>query len=532
MASKKKAEVQLTVDDRSFKQKLADASKRWGKFGKGFGKGIGGGFGRVIGGGAKGAAKLAGIAGFAGAGALVGSEISKTMQFEESLTRLGIASRGALGSLNQFRSKVFAVSNETGLAREEVLAGASAYVTLTGDAKGAAASMELFAKIQRGTGASMDDIASSAAAMAQNLKIDPKDFERAFSILIAGGKAGSVELKDMASLMAELAPLAEQFKGGGGTGGLANLGAALQLTRQGFGSASEAATGLQALMGSITKKADRFKGVKIFDKDPKTGKKTLRNFQQIIEDIGNSKLAKDPQALTKALGSKEAYSAFVQLTKVKGAWTDLAHSTENATDVSRDYEAYQNSAAGRMQKLWNGVKNQIAAALTPERIEAFIQGISKTIEVASALVGVLSDVGNAVVKILDVTGATMDEGKNDLASKVARGEMSLDEVERQANEQGALGSLVRSTIAAKAERKRKAHEWSEQRAKQLQNMGRERAANKMTPMERDAAAVAADRARNAPAPGSGVLQVNVGVKKGHLTAGIENDPSQLVGVAP
>ncbi len=393
MGNEKPAKVELTADTRSFAKQLKDASKRWAAFGKGVGKGFGRsikGIGKSL---AGGAGRAAGMLGFGGAAVMIGSEIQKTVKFEESLTRLKIASRGTIKNMGQFRDQVFAVSNATGVAREDVLQGASAYVTLTGDAKTASEAMGLFSRIQKATGSSMDDIASSAAAMTQNLKIAPEDFEKAFSILIAGGKAGSVELRDMAGLMASLAPLSERFAGGGGTSGLANLGAALQLTRQGFGSAEEAATGLQALMGAIVQHADKLEdaGVKVFTKD-KDGTKRMRNFQEIVEAIGNSKLAKDPTKLTKALGRKEALAAFIQLTKVDGAWDDLAKSTMDAKDVSEDYATFQQSTSGQMQKAWNDIKNTVAAALTPDRIQAFTEFLKLAIGVAAKLVDVLSNV--------------------------------------------------------------------------------------------------------------------------------------------
>lgn len=386
MANRKRAIAELTADDRGLQRGLARAEKRLGSFRKmtvrGF-KGLMSAGGKVAGG-------LLGGGALAG-GALVASEAAKTMQFEENLTRLGINAGGAVGNLDDLRRRIFEISTETGVAREDVLAAAASFVALTGDGKAAANSMDLFARISKGTGSSMADIASSAAAMQQNLQIDPKQFEKAFSILIRGGKAGSVELKDMASLLAGLAPQAARFKGGLGTEGLADLSSALQLTRQGFGSASEAATGLEALMSAITAKAGKLRkaGVKVFDVGP-DGTKTLKSLPEIVEAIANSKLMKDPTALKDAFGRTEALRAFEQLVKVKGAWSDLASETMTARDVAEDYATFQDSAAGRMQTAWNGAKNRIAEALTPDTIETFTTALIAAIGAAEKLFGTLS----------------------------------------------------------------------------------------------------------------------------------------------
>ena len=330
--------------------------------------------------------KVAGLA--AGFGALM--EGKKALDFEEGLKRLEIASSGAVGSMGEMRDQLFEVSDATGVAKEELLQGTAAFVSLTGDGKAASESMETFAKVAVGTGASMEDITKSAAALNQNLKIDPANFEQAFSILIAGGKAGAIELRDAAGVLSQLTPLIEQFEGGSGVQGLAELGASLQLSRQGFSSARETATGLKALFGSFKINAKKFEdaGIKLFVKDPKTGRKSLRNFSDILDDIASSKLAKDPELLTKAFGSKEAEAAFTQLTKNKGALRELTAETLKANDVAEDYAAFQDSAAGRTKKSLNDIKNLLGQvfSLVVRTLGFFIQHGKITLIVLGGLV--------------------------------------------------------------------------------------------------------------------------------------------------
>ncbi len=427
MASKQRAVAELTADDSGLQRGLGRAEKRLSAFQK---------FNRYA---AKGLASAGSkiMAGFAGGAVLGGTallvnEARKTIDFERDLSRLSITARGALGPMDAFRDKVFQVSSATGVAREEVLKGAAAFVALTGDGKTASASMELFAKVAKGTGASMEDISASAAAMVQNLKIDPADLEKAFSIMIAGGKAGSVELRDMAGLLASLAPLAATFAGGSGTTGLAELAAGLQLTRQGFGSASEAANGLERIMGSIVQGAKRFKkgGVNVFSVD-KDGNKSLRSFREIVEAIGESKLMKDPTKLRDAFGSKEAYQAFLQLTKVKGAWADLSDETLKANDTAEDYEAFRRSAAGQMEEALNALKNAVAQTFTPEVIAGFVLALKDSLRFVQDLILGMRGLGEELENFFggDESKVSRMEGDDALDNAMGKG-FSLDRIEK------------------------------------------------------------------------------------------------------
>lgn len=347
----------------------------------------------------------------------------QALKFEESMTRLKIASGQTGGQMAHLASSMQRISNSTGVAREDLLGATSAFVALTGDAAGARDAMELFAKVNKATGSSMTDISSTAAALRQNLKIDTADLEKSFSILIRGGKAGAIELKELAGLLASVAPLGAQFAGGLGTEGLADLSAALQLARQGFGSASEAATGLEALMGSIVRGASKFKsgGVEVYTVD-KNGNKKLKGFQDIIESIGRSKLVKDPTALQKAFGSKEAYAAFVQLTKVEGAWTALADESKKANDVGEDYAKWSASASGIIASEWNLLKNVIAETFTPERIRLFAGVLRDVVGFARDALGAFGGIAAAIDEMTggDQTSASRDEDDQMLEAWLAR----------------------------------------------------------------------------------------------------------------
>jgi len=309
---------------------------------------------------------LAGLA----SGAALFQALRGNQEFAKSLVRLEIASKGAIGTSDELRKKILQVSDATGIARDKVLQGAASFISLTGDSKSAADQLETFAKVAQASGADTDDVARSAAAMSQSMGIASKDFEKGFSILIAGGKAGSVELKNVAQVMAKLSAVSSNFAGGTGLDALASTSAGLQLVTRAFGGeASEGANALRKLMGTMVKSAPKLKeaGVSIFNVDPETGKKVRRNFQDIIEDIEKSSLSKDPTALAQAFGSKEALAAYEQLVLNKDEWRALTKEVRNANDVQEDYAKVSAKASIKISKAWNKVSNLIlrgAAAVT------------------------------------------------------------------------------------------------------------------------------------------------------------------------
>lgn len=322
------------------------------------------------------------------------SGIEETIDYERALTRFQIAGGNTAAQMYELRANIDKVSSATGISRNQLIGGSSAYLALTGDAAGAASQVAIFGKVALASGAEMSDVATAAAALKDNMKIDPADFEKAFSALIVQGKAGAIELKDLASELSGIAPLFTSFKGGTGMEGLATLGAALQAGRKGFGTASEAVTGLQALIVSLNRNAGKFTGVKIFDRDPKTGKKTLKDFKSIIDGISNSRLARDPTALTAAFGSVEAKRFYEQLVANRSMLNELEEASKNGGAVQADALAYQSSAAGKLEIAMNNIKLAISNAFTPELISNFASIAGDLAKHLGTVMGTLSDIGD------------------------------------------------------------------------------------------------------------------------------------------
>lgn len=407
---KASAQIEITAGSSRLASGLSAAYSKFQTFGSAVARGMSAAFKKIN-------AKLApgdvmkNAIGHAG-GDLIGKGIGAitsaagdVRDFERSLIRYQIASGGSAEATAALRSQIRGVSLETGISSAEVLAGASSYVALTGDVEGARDAMSAFARISQASGSSVSDVATATAALKQSMKIDGSQVEAAFSGLIVQGKQGAVEIKDFAGELATLSPQFAQF-GNTGLGGLREMGAAFQVIRQGAGTAGEAATQFQAMMGELVTSHKELAaiGIKVFQKNPQTGRKELKNFTQIAEELASNKALNDPAKLAKIFGRKESQAAVRTIRSQIDAMKGLAKAGEDTGAVQRDLSTFLESDAGRMDAAFNRVKVTIAEAFTPERITAFVNAIE-------GLVDKLGPVVDLVGKAADVLGGIAGVGK-------------------------------------------------------------------------------------------------------------------------
>lgn len=109
----------------------------------------------------------------------------------------------------------------------------------------------VMAKAATATRASMDDLGAVAIALDKNLGIGAAGLERSFNMLAHAGKSGQFELADMAKWLPQLTP---QFAALGITGerAVAEIGASLQIAREGAGTNDEAANNFKNFLSKMT----------------------------------------------------------------------------------------------------------------------------------------------------------------------------------------------------------------------------------------------------------------------------------------
>jgi len=421
--SNPKAEVEVTAESRTLGAKLREIKAKFATFGGELKKNV---FGKDLvekGFFSKAGATMVGNLGSSAASAVGGfyaDQATAAFQYGDALKRLQITAGKTNEEMAGVDAAVRQASDATGISRAQVLGAARQYVALTGDLDGATKSIDTWARVAQASESSISDVASTAQALRDNLKIKPEEMQAAFGTLIVQGKEGAVELKDLAGQLAQISPLMAQFGGGTGVAGLRDLGAATQVVRKGFGSAEETVTGMQSVMVALIKNAPKFAAahVKVFDVDKNTGTKSLRGFREIIDAIGDSKLMKDPTKLEKAFGRVEAYRAFLQLNANKEMLDELVDKSRDASVINRDLGDYLSSTAGRTKLAWERAKNEIMDAVTPERIETFTSaavhaagGLAGMATALSAVLGVAESAGTGLA--IMIGGKSAEDQVND-----------------------------------------------------------------------------------------------------------------------
>lgn len=411
----RKAKVELTADSKGMDAGLKEASRKMRMFARdelkvarqaykaiareqreaqrdahgGASKGIGAlkaaGFG------------IAAAAGFDVAGG-IGSLVTSVFDAEKELTRFGIDAQVSGNTLNQFRADTLAASEATGVSRIEIMKGAHAYQILTGDAKGAMMQSRLFADVMNATGTSMEDTAAVAASLQKNLGFDPADFRKGFDIISNMGHRGAVEMRDLAGEMSGLAPQMKEFDPGATPEKhLLEMTGALEVMRNNFGSASETATGFRSLMNGLVKphslKALEGLGIQVFTIDPKTKKHIKRDFLDIVQDIIRNP-AVDDKMLPKLLGRTEGIRALDAMRDHWNELQDLMKGGAESNQIMKDSQTYMESTSGRLQIAWEHIRNAMAEAMTPDRIDKVTGALVTAADAAVKLIGFLSTIAS------------------------------------------------------------------------------------------------------------------------------------------
>lgn len=159
--------------------------------------------------------------------------------------------------------------------------------TLTGFGLGAREAVNMMTPIGRAATAykaEIDDLGKATFAAHDNLKVGISETGKALDVMAQAGKRGAFEVKDMAQYFPALTA-SMQSLGGKGVPAVADLAAALQITRKGAGDASTAANNLQNLLSKINSE-DTVKNFAAFGIDiPKAMKKAAAESRSPIEEI-------------------------------------------------------------------------------------------------------------------------------------------------------------------------------------------------------------------------------------------------------
>lgn len=306
--------------------------------------------------------------------------------FERDLMRLGLSAKRTPEQLDELRKAFRATSVATGVDSGKIAEASRAYFDLTSDAEHMSVAMNTAARVAQASDSDIGDIVKTMAKLSDAMHIEPGDMESAMSGLMASGDAGQIGLKDMA---AEFPKLLASFQKFGTTGreGVMQVAAAWQVGAKAFGDGSESATGLMAMMAMLQSRQKELAnaGVQVYTKNAK-GVNVLRNLHDIIRDIGNKKI--DAKKYKAIFGDNQEARRFLDaLLAAPGAYDAILAASNETGAVTKNLATIQESSSGKIEASLNRVKELIAEAFTPERIEKF----AEMIERAAKAVGVVVD---------------------------------------------------------------------------------------------------------------------------------------------
>lgn len=326
----------------------------------------------------------------------------EVLDFNEQLMRLGVDIRKKPAEMEGIGHAIRKVSSDTGLSALEILKAGRAYVDLAGAESFTMDKVSLIGRAAQASGSDVGDMAKLMFTLTENMKVPPGELEDTIGGLINQAKSGTIHFRELAQELIALGPVYSQF-GVSGREGANQLGALMQIAGHGFGSASEAATGLQRILRAIPqhfKNFDKY-GVQIFKKGSMS---ELLPFKEIFANIRKSKLDLNRPELIKAFGRGEAERFYQLLKMCVGQYDELEAAGRRNGVVAEDLGTVTESSTGRIATAIEKMKNAIGEAFTPERVEHFAEIVEAAADKVETLVVLLE-------KTASVLGAIYDAGK-------------------------------------------------------------------------------------------------------------------------
>ena len=245
---------------------------------------------------------------------------------EERYTRLGIQAEKSADEIERLKTEVFEVARAGGIRVDagEITSAIEQIVEKTGDLDFARDNIENIARAIQASGARGEDIGRLVAEFKKLRAEGSSDVLAFMDTLLRQGKAGAFTIQNLAS-QGERLVSAYAATGRVGATAVRELGAVLQVIRQGTGSSEQATTAFEALLRTL-QDADKLKmlrgnGIQVFEKDQPG---VMRSVADIMKDI-ISKTGGDMVKLSQVFDAEamRAFSAAAAEFKATGSLESL-----------------------------------------------------------------------------------------------------------------------------------------------------------------------------------------------------------------
>lgn len=415
----------------------------------------------------------------------------------ELANRLSISARGAGEKAvdpAELQKEFFQIAQDVrGITGEQAGLAAARFVQMTGDLKTARSSLKDFAVAASASGADMESVAGTTAAISQQFGItDPGQIRDTLAALIYQGKSGAFELKDAADLFPRLAAAGAAFGLDKGIGGVKTLGGLTQIAMTGTGKGETAATAVENLLTNLKIKSGDLKqaGVKVFE-----GGKT-RDLPSIlieaIAKVGGKNVEKKQAGLSQIFGEQgirainpmvskfnDVFRATGSTEKAMQSLRDMINSSISApgtwADVVEDSAQAQQANSARMTASMERIKAALSTTLLP-KLADFAEGLANNDEAFNAVtqaLDLLVVAAEAIVGVAQMAGIikapTNLQRAEAEGTKAARADKNAVSIETQAETE--KDAAKRQELLDKADRLRREATTSSLKAAEFRETG-------------------------------------------------------------
>ena len=340
--------------------------------------------------------------------AVGGAAARNVMRMQRRLKTLEIQANKSADQMGGLREELFRTANmgDIKINPNELLDAIDKVVEKTGDLELAQRNMRNIGLSIRASGAAGGDIGALIADLSQKFEI--KNDQTIFStldLLINQGKAGAFTLQNLAT-QGERVTAAYAATGRVGIPAVREMGAALQMIKQGTGSPEQAATAFEALLRTLNDAQKRKlltkAGIRLMDPDDPNKLRSVTEIMKDIVKVTNGDLVKlstifDAEAM-RALNAVATQfkqtGAFGDLDNFLNQSSDGASLLKDAANATDEMDAALESLGNTLKKYafdkMSGPIKDLAQAINsidPSKMEALLDaGIKGATFLAGAIV--------------------------------------------------------------------------------------------------------------------------------------------------
>ncbi|UTV30871.1 hypothetical protein [Photobacterium atrarenae] len=335
-------------------------------------------------------------------GAVGAGSAVAVMGLEERYERLGIQAGRSREEMTQLRKEMFATAQQSDIRVDqgETLSAVEKIVEKTGDLEFAKENMANIGRVMQATGAAGLDVGEMFADMSTKFGLkNSEDVLAAIDTLVVQGKAGAFTLQNLA---AEGAAVSAAYAAMGRTGPKAvqEMGALLQISRMGSGSAAEAASAMESVLADITANFADIEelGIQVFDEEALArGEKKFRDIPTLLKeimDVTGSDITEYSQLfgdeamrLMKVLSSDDGKASFDSFLGIYGDGTAVLQDSARAAQTA-------NAAMMSLKTAWFSFADENLAAPIASLADAINsldpETLQTTLKVATGVGGALA----------------------------------------------------------------------------------------------------------------------------------------------